>query len=110
MWLADTTYLKEALSMTPIYLRFTGNVHDYKVGTRLGGTVSLLLERRGTYIYLRFTGNVHDYKVRPGSCSLLLQKALIGCGSRCCQGTDGAAAPPRCEVVEQAQHDACIPY
>jgi hypothetical protein len=31
MWLADTTYLKEALSMTPIYLRFTGNVHDYKV-------------------------------------------------------------------------------
>lgn len=31
MWLADTTWLKEALSMTPIYLRFTGNVHDYKV-------------------------------------------------------------------------------
>jgi hypothetical protein len=31
MWLADTTYLKEALSMTPVYLRFTGNVHDYKV-------------------------------------------------------------------------------
>uniref|UniRef100_A0A383V780 Tyrosine decarboxylase n=1 Tax=Tetradesmus obliquus TaxID=3088 RepID=A0A383V780_TETOB len=30
MWLADTTWLKEALSMTPIYLRFTGNVHDYK--------------------------------------------------------------------------------
>ncbi|KAF6264901.1 aromatic-aminoacid decarboxylase [Scenedesmus sp. NREL 46B-D3] len=30
MWLADTTYLKEALSMTPVYLRFTGNVHDYK--------------------------------------------------------------------------------
>jgi hypothetical protein len=34
MWLADTTYLKEALSMTPVYLRFTGNVHDYKVARR----------------------------------------------------------------------------
>lgn len=30
MWLEDTTYLKEALSLTPVFLRGAGNVLDYK--------------------------------------------------------------------------------
>jgi len=30
MWFEDTTYLKEALSLTPVFLRGAGNVLDYK--------------------------------------------------------------------------------
>ena len=30
-WFDDSTYLKEALSLTPAYLRGTGNLFDYKV-------------------------------------------------------------------------------
>eukprot|EP00878_Enallax_costatus_P025982 GHUV01027848.1.p1 GENE.GHUV01027848.1~~GHUV01027848.1.p1 ORF type:complete len:388 (+),score=81.82 GHUV01027848.1:52-1215(+) len=30
MWFDDTEYLKEALSLTPVYLRATGNIFDYK--------------------------------------------------------------------------------
>lgn len=30
MWFDDTKYLKEALSLTPVYLRATGNIFDYK--------------------------------------------------------------------------------
>lgn len=29
-WFDDSTYLKEALSLTPTYLRGTGNMFDYK--------------------------------------------------------------------------------
>lgn len=29
-WFEDSTHLKEALSLTPTYLRGTGNMFDYK--------------------------------------------------------------------------------
>lgn len=34
LWVKDATYLKEALSLTPPYLRAKGNQFDYKVWCR----------------------------------------------------------------------------
>lgn len=31
MWVKDATWIKEALSLTPEYLRAAGNTYDYKV-------------------------------------------------------------------------------
>lgn len=43
-WFDDSTYLKEALSLTPTYLRGTGNMFDYKDWQiPLGRCVVLLL-------------------------------------------------------------------
>jgi hypothetical protein len=47
-WFDDSTYLKEALSLTPTYLRGTGNMLDYKDWQIPLGRCGLLWLKRGT--------------------------------------------------------------
>jgi hypothetical protein len=49
-WFDDSTFLKEALSLTPTYLRGTGNMFDYKDWQIPLGRYSTVLLGAGTVL------------------------------------------------------------